>query len=656
MSLQSRNTTGYSLQKPADFETVFLVWTHETARLERPPLGGLSSRRVLSDQPDKLLAMSTPYRIDHDDLDFVFFDQFGVLEALKGSEQHAELDEDICRATLREAARYAVEVLAPLNAVGDQHGCRLDDDGNVTTPPGFRDAWIQCVDGGWVAPDAPLEFEGVGLPHSLALLTQEMMIGANPAFMMYGGLSRGAAAMVQAFGDSSYRDMVATKLYSGEWGGTMCLTESGAGSSVGDNRAKAVLGDEPGVFLLEGEKIFISGGDQDFTENVIHLVLARTPGSPPGTKGLSLFLVPKFEFDDAGALGARNGIKVVGIEHKMGINGSATCTLAMGADRPCKGWLIGQEREGIAQMFKMMNDARIMVALQGSSACAAAYGFALQWANERVQGQPLDRRSPDSVTIVNHPDVRRMLMTLKVIAETTRSALMRLSFEHDVLETGVDEAQKAELQGRADLLIPVLKAHCTDLAFEMASMAVQVYGGYGFIREYPVEQLVRDTRIQAIYEGTNGIQAMDLLGRKMRVNDGALFRRWLEGTQSSIVEASKLGLAGPAEALGKAATTLAHSAMHLAKTAGSGQISDAFLYAVPFLKAFGGIVLGMEALDQAMVAKRKLDAGSDSKLLKGKLLNLEFYVAHLLPPAVAQCKTVVSSDTSCLDESLFRLD
>ncbi len=601
--------------------------------------------------------MSTPFKVDIDDMEFVFFDQLQVADKLGATSQYADIDVDTYRQTFAEAKKVAEDVLSPINAVGDRQGCSLDDEGNVTTPEGFQHAWNTLAEGGWVAPSANPALGGVGLPKVVEMGTLEFFVSAACAFMMYPGLSAAAARVVEAFGDERYSDLVATKLFTGEWGGTMCLTESGAGSSVGDNRAKAVPAEgEEGVFLIEGEKIFISGGDHDLATNIVHLVLARTPGSPQGTKGLSLFVVPKFMFDfESGELGERNGAKVVGLEHKMGINGSATCTVAFGSDRPCRGWLIGQERQGIAHMFMMMNEARIGVAAQGSATSAAAYSFALQYARDRVQGTKLGQRDSEDgrVAIVHHPDVRRMLMTLKVISETSRSSCMRIAFMDDIIKTTQDEKLREKLEGRADLLIPILKAHLTDLSMEMASLAVQVYGGYGYTQEYPVEQLVRDAKIQAVYEGTNGIQAMDLLGRKLRVKNGALFMEWMSEAQNELKGGAEEGFTAQTASLGKAIGQLGACAMHLGKVAGGGDIDGAFVHAVPFLRAFGTVLLGMEALDQARVAKRLIDGGKETNLLKGKLANLDFYVAHLLPAATAFAKTVQSGDRSCLDESLF---
>ena len=599
--------------------------------------------------------MSTPFRVDLEDAEFIFFDQLDAPKVLGQFEAYSELDADTYKATLREAAKMAEEVLAPINTPGDRQGCTLDDKGNVKTPDGYPDAWRKMSEGGWIAPAAPVDYGGVGLPRVLSMLVNDMFIGASTAFMMYPGLTAAAARMVQAFCEQDFAQMVATKLFTGEWSGTMCLTEAGAGSSVGDNRARATPASEDGVFHLEGEKIFISGGDNDFSGNVIHLVLARTPGSPNGTKGLSLFLVPKFEFDADGTPGERNDAKVVGLEHKMGINGSATCTLALGGEGTCKGWLVGKEREGIGLMFKMMNEARIGVAGQGAAVAGAAYGFARQYATERVQGTTLTNRDADAdrVPIVRHPDVRRMLMTLKVISETMRSACMRLVIDYDVTVNTTDTKLRDRLEGRADLLIPVLKAHCTDLGFDMAATAVQVYGGYGYIGEFPVEQLVRDAKIQSIYEGTNGIQALDLLGRKMRVQNGALFMAWMAECQNELKAAAQEGFKAQADAIGKLIGQLGAAAMHLGKLAGGGEVDGAFIYAVPFLRAMGTVMLAMEAVAQARVAKRRIDERGPSPFLHGKLLNLDFYVAHILPQGVAFAKTVQSNDQSCLDEALF---
>ncbi len=601
--------------------------------------------------------MSTPFRVDVEDVEFVFFDQLRAHERLAEIEAYAELDRETYAAMFREIKRMAEEVLHPVDRNGDRQGCTLDEEGNVTTPEGYKGAWDRMAEGGWIAAGAPPELGGSGMPRTVAMICNNVFASAGCAFMMYPGLTAAAGRVVAVAAPEAMREMVTTKMYTGEWGGTMCLTEAGAGSSVGDNRCKATPVEGTDHFLLEGEKIFISGGDSDMVENIIHLVLARTPDAPEGTKGLSLFLVPKFDFDAQGAVGERNGAKVVGLEHKMGINGSATCVLALGSDRPCKGWLVGNEREGLTMMFKMMNEARIGVAGQGEAVCNAAYQYAVQYAAERVQGTPLMRSrdgAAKGVPIIQHPDVRRMLMTLQVTAATARAAVCRVAFSEDLAASMGDTKEAAKLHRRMDLLIPVLKAHCTDLSFEMASTAVQVYGGYGFIKEYPVEQLVRDSKIQAIYEGTNGIQAMDLLGRKMRINSGALFMEWMADAQGVLQDAGKEGFGMQAGAISRAIGQLGASAMHLGKLAGDRKVDPAFLQAVPFLKTFGYTLLAMEALDQARVAKKLIDEhGEEKPLWVRKVAGLDFYVNHVLPQAVAWAKVVQSGDESALDERIF---
>ncbi|WAS97862.1 acyl-CoA dehydrogenase [Nannocystis punicea] len=599
---------------------------------------------------------TTSFSVDLRDLHFVLFDQLAAHEQLAAIPRFADLDREVYEATLAEGERLAREVLSPINAPGDLEGCSFDGQGNVKTPRGYREAWEVLREGGWLAPSAPSELGGGGLPFTIHMCLSEMLCGACMAFMMYAGLTVGAARVILGHGPADTREMIARKMFTGEWGGTMCLTEAGAGSSVGDNRCRATPTDEPGVYLLEGEKIFISGGDQDLTDNIVHLVLARTPNAGKGTKGLSLFMVPKYEFDVGGALGARNGAKVLRIEEKMGIHGSSTCVLGLGGDLPCRGVLLGQENQGIELMFLMMNEARIGVAVQGHAMAAAAYNYARGYAQERIQGQSIrEARSQDapSVAIVQHPDVRRMLMTQKVYAEAMRSLLLRMALVVDREHASEDPAERERLRGRIDLLTPILKATCTDLGFEVAVGAVQVYGGYGYIGEYPVEQLVRDVKICSIYEGTNGIQAMDLVGRKLRIGGGALFIDWMQEAQGRLAAAGEAGLGGPAEAIGKAVQLLAASAMHLAGLGKARKVEAAMMQAVPFTRMFGLVLLGVECIEQALVAARLRQTRGDEPHLIGKQRNLEFFVAALLPQAIALGKSIQSNDESALDPALF---
>ena len=599
---------------------------------------------------------STAYTYDTEDLFFCLFDQLEADTKLAETEKFADLDRDLYKTTVEESYKFARDVIAPLNGPGDRFGCKLDEEGNVTTPEGYKNAWEKMAEGGWLAPRADLELGGSGMPSIIGSYMSELMSGANMAFTMYVGLSTAAARVIASYANESLGRTVAEKLFTGEWGGTMCLTEAGAGSSVGDNRTKATPTDEDGVWLLEGEKIFITGGDSDMVTNICHLVLARTPGSPEGTKGLSLFVVPKFWFDEESLeLGERNGAHVLKLEHKMGIKSSATCVLGLGTRGPCKGWLLGKEREGIRMMFDMMNEARIGVGMQGLAAGSAAFQYARHYVHERVQGTSLKHmRDPDAkkVKIVEHPDVRRMLMNQKVLVETMRSMAYRLALQADLAELGTDEDASQRLHRRVDLLVPIVKSMCTDLGFDVAVTGVQIFGGYGFTSEFPVEQLVRDAKIQSIYEGTNGIQALDLLGRKMRMQGGKLFMEWMQDAKAEVEAAGAEGFEKQATAIGKAIDAVAGAAMHIAGL-GQKDIEEAMLHATPFLNAFGYAVLGLEALDQARVAKRKIEQGSETNFLKGKLLNLDHFVATFLPNTIALSKGIRAGDRSCLDPSLF---
>jgi alkylation response protein AidB-like acyl-CoA dehydrogenase len=597
------------------------------------------------------------YRIDMKDIRFVLFDQFDIDADLKAITKYAEFDIDTYNSMLDEAEKMATQVLAPINGPGDRQGCSLDKAGNVTTPDGFKEAWAALAEGGWLAVNAEPELGGLGLPASINMAIVEMFSGAATAFQMYPGLTVAAARVVAKFGPEGKNTEVATKMFAGQWAGTMCLTEANAGSSVGDNRCKATPVDgQPGTYHLVGEKIFISGGDNDFTENIIHLVLARTPGAPNGTKGLSLFLVPKYNFDGSLNIGERNGAFVVGIEHKMGINGSATCTLALGADKPCNGYLLGKEFDGMALMFHMMNEARIGVGVQGVSLSASAYQYALAYAKDRVQGTSIanfkDADAP-RVTINQHPDVRRMLMTIKCQTEAMRSFMIRLGHQLDVAEHTDDKKKAEDYMAEVELLVPVLKSHCSDLSFELAATALQVLGGFGYIGEYPVEQVVRDAKITSVYEGTNGIQAMDLLGRKLRMKGGALFMTWMQNSQKLCGKAAESGFEKEAEAINKSIQSVGGAAMHLGGLGMQGRLDGAMLQAVPFQRMLGTVQLAIESLHQAMVAKKLIDGGRDDEHLRGKLLNLKFYVANILPQAVALGKAVQSGDDSCLDPALF---
>jgi len=595
------------------------------------------------------------FRIHLDDVFFVLFEQMHLQDRLAPVEKYADFDIDLYKATLEEAARVATEVLAPINATGDRQGCTLDSEGNVTTPDGYIEAWNIIAEGGWIGTAASPEFGGVGLPHNIGICGTEFFGAACTAFAMYPGLSAAVGRVITRSGVADLTHLLAERIFTGQWAGTMCLTEADAGSSVGDNRCRATRTDTEGTYHLQGEKIFISGADQDLTENIIHIILARTSDAPAGTKGLSIFMVPKFLFDNDGNLGERNDALVTGIEHKMGLNGSATCTLTLGMNGPCKAWIIGEEGDGISIMFTLMNEARIGVGVQGLSAASLGYEYARSYAKERIQGTAIrDYKNADAkrVPIIEHPDVRRMLMVQKVYAETMRSFLYKMGMHLDLAHHHPDKEQRELSIQFIDLLTPIAKGHCTDVGFDCTVQALQVLGGYGYISEYPVEQLVRDTKIASIYEGTNGIQAMDLIGRKLRQNNGALLLTWISQAKEKTERGLQEGFE-EAKALDKAIDHLGMTAMHLGSLGMQDQIEIAMLHAVPFMNMYGTIVLAMEALEQASVAKKLLETQPERKLLRGKLQNLKFFVHQLLPSAIALGKSIQSSDASPLQADLF---
>ena len=607
---------------------------------------------------------ATTYRPDLRDIRFVLFEQLDLIGTMSRYERYEDLDEEVSEQLLAEAARIAEEVVWPTNVGGDREGCRFDGEGNVFTPTGFKGVWDTIAEGGWMGLAVSEEYGGMQLPHLLDAAVHEMMSSANMAFATYPGLTRAAASLLSHYAPPELRKLVCSKMWGGEWSGTMCLTEAGAGSSVGDARTTATPTEEPGVYRIRGEKIFITAGDNDLVENTIHLVLARTPGAPAGTRGLSLFLVPKFEFDAEGRLGARNDAWVQSIEEKMGLHGSATTVLAFGVrgDEGARGLLLGEEGQGMPIMFHMMNEARIGVGVQGLSGAAAAYSLSLSYARERVQGTSIDNfKDPEAprVPIVKHPDVRRMLLWQKVHVETMRSFIYSLAMRLDRAENTEDPARKAELMELVELMTPICKAYCSDRGFESAVTAMQVFGGYGYTGEYPVEQIVRDTKIASIWEGTNGIQAMDLLGRKMRMKNGMVFMGWLQQAGEEISRArAHEELKAPAEAVEKALNAVGATAMHLSGLGMQGQLDAALAHATAFLEAMGNVVLGLHSLWQARVASERLAgetpvSDADARFYRSKVVGARFYAAQVLPRAIATTKTIRSGDQSCMDPALF---
>ena len=561
------------------------------------------------------------------DMRFVMFELLDAERELAALPVFAGVDRGTIDAVLEEAARFASSVVQPLNAVGDIEGCRIDADGNVSAPPGFRAAYRQFGEAGWPALSCDPEFGGQGLPVLVNNRVYEMLNSANQAWLMYSGLSHSAYECLVAFGNEEQKRVYLPKIVSGEWSGTMCLTEAQCGTDLGLIKTKAEpVGD--GAYALTGTKIFISAGEHDCSENIIHLVLARLPDAPAGTRGISLFVVPKFLPDADGAIGARNTIKAGSLEHKMGIHGNATCVMNLDS---ASGWLIGEPHKGLAAMFVMMNSARLGVGMQSLGLAEMATQNAIAYARDRIQGRAATGSArPDRAAdpIIVHPDVRRMLFTCKAYTEGGRALATWVAQLTDRAHAHPDATARAEAHELIALLTPVVKASLTDNGFEVCNLAVQVLGGHGFIREWGMEQLVRDARINMIYEGTNGIQALDLLGRKVLHDGGArlgLLRTLVAGfLDAQAGDARMHEFVAPLRALD---AELAAVSASVATDVGANP--DALGAAsTPYLRLLGHYTY---AWLWARMAKLALDAPARDAFHDGKLATARFYFARLLP-------------------------
>ncbi|HZA15165.1 MAG TPA: acyl-CoA dehydrogenase, partial [Myxococcaceae bacterium] len=578
------------------------------------------------------------YKTDLRDMEFALLEQFRLGELL-GRAPFEAWGVDEAKAILAETYRFCTEVLGPLNASGDRQGCRFVD-GQVYAPPGFKEAWKQLYEAGFKGLAVEPEHGGQGAPSALFVLVEEMLSGANCAFNMYPGLTLGAGELISACGLPDQKRRYTEKMFAGQWGGTMCLTEPNAGSDVGAARTSARKNPD-GTYRIRGTKIFISGGDHDLAENIVHLVLARIEGGPAGTKGLSLFIVPKFRVKPDGTLGDRNDVSVGSIEHKLGINGSATCVLNFGENDGCVGELVGgAEHGGMAQMFRMMNGARIMVGLQGLSVAASAYLNALDYAKERKQG-PNFRHWKDPtaprVPIIEHGDVRRMLMDMKSHVEGIRALIVKLASHGDRARqvAGSDDDKATYHKGQVELLTPLVKAFPSDQAFRVCEVAIQTFGGAGYLKDWPIEQYLRDSKIFSIYEGTNHIQAMDLVGRKMGQAGGAHFQAFMADVASFVEAHREDSELGPDVArLGVAQEAVLTSAMNLLGWSQTGKTHLIPMVANRFLEMMSQLAVGWLLLDAAVIAAKaqaKLSpTDPDRTFYEGKRASAKWFARNVL--------------------------
>ncbi len=598
------------------------------------------------------------YKADMRELFFVLFEQFKLGEIL-GKGPYEGWDDETAKTVLNETYRLAREVLGPLNASGDREGCRLEN-GRVKTPEGYIDAWKQMYEAGIKQLSVSKDFGGQGAPYSMHAATEELVSGANVSFAMYMGLTWGAAEVIAECGTEAQKKKYCTNMFGGTWGGTMCLTEPQAGSDVGAASTKAVKRPD-GTYGITGTKIFISGGDSDLTENMVHLVLARVDGAPAGTKGLSLFIVPRVKVNADGSLGKPNDVQVASLEHKMGINSSATCVMSFGENGDCQGELVGTvEHQGMPQMFKMMNGARIAVGIQGLSVAASAYLNALEYAKDRKQGSHWTKwKDPKAarVAIIEHPDVRRMLLELKAHTEGIRSLVVKLTTHRDFAEIyrGKDDEKAAYHMGQVDLLTPLVKAYSSEEAYRLCALAIQVYGGAGFLKDWPVEQYARDSKIFTIYEGTTHIQSMDLVGRKLGQAGGANFQAYM-GDISQFVEKHRGSKAFGKEIESLQGASEAVMQMAMGMLGWSQEPSKAVLvplYSNRVLKAMSELSIAWLLLEGAIIAEaaaaKVSDAHPDKAFYAGKQAAALWYARNVLPGVEATAKLITAEDSSPVD-------
>jgi len=583
--------------------------------------------------------------------DFQFlFNEYLKLDQYKNVDGFADATPDLMNPVLDAAAQLCEEVLFPLNQKGDKQGLKYDN-GRVIMPDGFKEAYKTYVDGGWPSFTCDTKYGGQGLPEVLNMPLMEMVCSSNLSFGLTPGLSHGAYNAIMLHASDELKQKYLPKMVSGHWSGVMCLTEPQAGTDLGLIRTKAEP-NKDGSYTITGNKIFISSGEHELTENIIHLILARLPDAPAGIKGISLFLAPKFMVKDDGSLGEANKLMCAGIEHKMGLHASPTCQMNYDG---ATGWLVGDPHKGLRAMFTMMNSARLYVGVQGLGIGEIAYQNALVYARERLQSRAITgAKMPDKPAdpIVVHADVRRMLLTMRAFTEGSRALALEVALKHDLAQRHSDPVVKKECDDFVQLLTPIVKSYLTDGGFDIASLAMQVFGGYGYIAEYGVEQYARDARITMIYEGTNGIQALDLVGRKLPVGTGRYLRSFFHPVDAFITKHKD----NPAmkefiKPLSKHIEYLQQGTMWIAMQ-GIANPDDAAGGAVEYQKMFAHVVLAYIWARQAAIALERVAAGDDKEFYEGKLATARFYMQKILPNTISLLSSITSGSKSLMQVEL----
>ena len=583
--------------------------------------------------------MAVPYKAPVKDIVFGYevIDSYSVLNKISA---FSDFSEDIVIPTMEECAKFSEEILAPINSIGDQQGATIKD-GVVTMPEEFVDAYKKFAEAGWASISLPSDIGGGGMPITLSGGTLEILSTANLAFGLAPGLSAGAISAINFHGNQEQKDKFLPKLVSGEWTGTMNLSEPQSGSDLGTITTKAEP-QEDGSYKITGTKVWITFGEHNMTENIIHLVLAKVPGSPEGTKGISMFIVPKYIVNDDGSIGDSNNVNCISIEEKLGIHASPTCVMEYDGS---VGYLVGEENRGLNYMFTMMNEARVWVGGQGLACASGSLQGAAQYARDRVQGRPVGMSKEDAKnsTIIDHADVRRMLMTIKAYVDAMRYLMYDNQLMLDVEYFGEDEEMKAFGEERCGILTPITKAWISDLGVELSSIAIQVYGGMGYVEETGVAQYLRDSRIAPIYEGTNGIQALDLMFRKLPLDNGQAMQRLLSDVNKVIEEMKQDDeeLVSMAEKLEKEVNTLSEITLWLGSKMLEGELVDASAGATPYLKMFGQVLGGYYMGKAAILANKKFKETGD-EFYKDKITLSKFYIEQLLPLASGYASSITA--------------
>lgn len=586
------------------------------------------------------------FKVNSKDIFFILKDQLKY-GSLCNLERYRDLDEKTLDLLVNEAIGFAKGVLDPLNEIGEKVGLRYEN-GIVYCPPEFKSAYRQYGADGWIAAARDETYGGQGFPNMMRIVINDMMYGACQSFNMAPSLTHGAAHLIETFGTEALKNTYVPKMFGGTWTGTMCLTEPNAGSNLAAIETTAFP--EGDHYKIKGSKIFISWGDHDLTENIIHLLLARIDGAPAGVKGISLFVVPKIRVNADGTLGAPNDVICTGIEEKLGLHASPTAQLSFGAHDECIGYLCGTANKGLAHMFQMMNAARINTGVSGMTLASTAYQNALAYTRDRRQGRDIAGRTAEDVPIIEHPDVRRMLIWMKAVVDGMRSMLYTGAFWSDLAMELPDGDEKTHYQDLVDFFTPIIKAYCSDMGFRVCETAIQCLGGYGYCRDYPLEQYLRDAKIMSLYEGTNGIQSMDLMGRKMTIRDGACLRAFREEIEA-FCQAHR-----EHPALGDRVRALAGVASRLWETS-AGMVTlrqkdplQWASYTYPALLAFSDVTMAWRLLDMALIAyEDSLKKGKKYDFHRGKVLQATFFVDTTLPHTLANIETCLRTGREIVD-------